>query len=774
MAVHEVVLDPDGDILVIVPGKPLEVKAGEPDSVTTDTNGTNINEVDYPAEESIEKPAEPSTEIPAEDAEITEPHQPNGSVPGGEEQWQFKASSKHLSLASTHVKTIMSGAKETHDDGLVHWKFDGFDVDAISIILSVIHGLNRRVPRTVSLPMLAQIARVVDHLECHEVMELYASIWMKHIGDPVPNPSQMDCDYWISVAGVFHSPEIFKNWTRVAIIQKLTSPPSLESPILLQAYDVINQRRQLHLDKIMSCVYDHMDRLSEQKMCAGECDAILLGTLIRHMRANSLPSTRPAFPYDGLSVGSVVKTIRTLAVPEWYGKVNDSDEHRQNPFEFWGATKKPPKSLHKKAKTKVKKKVQSSDMWGAPGPVEEYEELEDLVVVEHNCGFDELRATVNDLESEIQDMPNLGTYTILDPDGDLTVILPSRDRDGRDRVGEHTITQFVPGELVKSDFGYETDSSDISTIEWYELDDDLDSSVELDYDSDAKAISTPSTSDCDERLQGEADKLDFTDSHRFKVSSKHLILASAHGNALTGLFEAPKRARRNTWVLPAFDPEATGIILKIIHHKNRRVPKTLDLGMLVEVAHVVHYLKCYEAIEPYGSQWIAHLEGKIPLSYNTDLLLWICIAGVFRNAPIFEYNHSGIPTLGLPILKEVSCEIEQRRIHLLDEIFKAVYRFKDKLTKDTSCSSECDARILTKHLHRCFGSLPERPYHKMSVSWVVEMITRLPPAACLSWLKKPGRDLRHSGFDGLVEMVNSLAEGIRGLDLVNDLLWTPA
>ncbi|KAI0514474.1 hypothetical protein F5B22DRAFT_229044 [Xylaria bambusicola] len=402
MAEHEVVLDPDGDILVIVPGKRLEAIAEEPSSVTTDTDGTNVNGVEHPTEDSVERPSESSAEVPTEGPESTEPHQPNGSVARGEEQWQFRASSKHLSLASTHVKMIMSGAKETHDDGLVHWKFDGFDVDAISIILSVIHGLNRRVPRTVSLPMLAQIARVVDHLECHEVMELYASIWMEHIGDPVPNPSQKDWDDWISVAGVFHSPEIFKNWTRVAIIQKLTCPPSLESPILLQAYDVINQRRQLHLDKIVSCVYDHMDRLSEQKVCAGECDAILLGTLIRHMRANSLPSIRPAFPYEGFSVGSVVKTIRSLTVPDWYGRVSDSDEHRQNPFEFWGATKKPPKSLHKKAKTKVKKKVQSSDMWGAPGPVEEYEELEDLVVVEHNCGFDELRALVNGLESEIQ------------------------------------------------------------------------------------------------------------------------------------------------------------------------------------------------------------------------------------------------------------------------------------------------------------------------------------------------------------------------------------
>ncbi|KAI1357953.1 hypothetical protein F5Y08DRAFT_322956 [Xylaria arbuscula] len=400
MAVNEVVLDPDGDILVIVPGKPLEGVAEQASPVS---NGTKLNGIEN-SEEPLEEAA--AEEAPTETATVlsdgSETHQTDATAPCEEEQWQFKASSKHLSLASTHVKMIMSGAKETHDDGLVHWKFDGFDVDAISIILSVIHGLNRRVPRTVSLSMLAHIARVVDHLECHEVMELYASIWMEHIGDPVPDPSQRDWDDWISVAGVFNSPEIFKSWTRVAIIKKLNCPPSLESPILLQAYGVINERRQLHLDKLVSCVYGHMDRLSEQRLCASECDAILLGTLIRHMRANSLPALRPAFPYEGLSVSSVVKTVRSLTVPDWYTRVNDSEEHRQNLFEFWGATKKAPKSHHKKAKTKVKKKVQTSDMWGAQGPVEEVEELEDLVVVEHNCGFDELRAMVDVLESEIE------------------------------------------------------------------------------------------------------------------------------------------------------------------------------------------------------------------------------------------------------------------------------------------------------------------------------------------------------------------------------------
>ncbi|TGJ88664.1 hypothetical protein E0Z10_g53 [Xylaria hypoxylon] len=430
MAVHEVVLDPDGDILVIVPGKlpenyvenagPHERESGETESLVAEAA------VEEPIAEEVTVAEEvtETEEVTAAEAANSEEQQPDASTTREEEdQWRFKASSKHLALASPYIKEMMAGpsreANEVHDDGLLHLAFSGFDVDAISLILSVIHGLNRRVPRTVDLSMLAQIARIVDYLSCHEAMELYASIWIDHLQGPT-NSSREDWDAWISVAGVFQNAGIFNRWTRVAIVQKLNCPPSLELPILSQAYgklspppripsqpsnpstsDAIDQQRQLHLENIFSCIYDHMDRLSEQKTCSVECDAILLGTLVRQMRANSLPSLCPTKPYEGLSVSSVVKTIKGLAVPEWYSKVHGPEEPAPNPFEFWGAPKKIDKLRRKKGKTKVKKTIQLSNDLGAYGIVEEVED-EELVVIEHNCGFDELVATVNSLESKIQ------------------------------------------------------------------------------------------------------------------------------------------------------------------------------------------------------------------------------------------------------------------------------------------------------------------------------------------------------------------------------------
>ncbi|KAI1751678.1 hypothetical protein F4782DRAFT_531192 [Xylaria castorea] len=404
MAIRDVVLDPDGDILVIVPSTLPEEPSEHPGPYEPVTEKAEIQETAAATEESASNGISTDEEYQPEAVEESaEDHPPE---PEEEEQWRFKASSKHLALASTFVKKMTTGpwreATEIHDDGLLHWNFDGFDATAISTILSIIHGLNRRVPRTVDLSMLAQIARVVDYLDCHEVMELYASIWVNHLGESTPGSSKKDWDSWISITGVFQNPAIFQDWTRVAIVEKLNCPPSLELPILSQAYDKIDQWRQLHLDKILSCVYDHVDRLSEHTTCSVECDAVLLGTLIRRMRANSLPSLRPTRPYEGLSVSSVVKAIKGLSVPDWCLKMNGIDEPTQSPWEFWGAGKKIIKTHQKKAKLKTKRKGSSSVDWGFGEQVEEIEEMREVVVVEHSCGFDELIATINKLESEIK------------------------------------------------------------------------------------------------------------------------------------------------------------------------------------------------------------------------------------------------------------------------------------------------------------------------------------------------------------------------------------
>ncbi|KAJ2978039.1 hypothetical protein NUW58_g7620 [Xylaria curta] len=94
--------------------------------------------------------------------------------------------------------------------------------------------------------------------------------------------------------------------------------------------------------------------------------------------------------------------IKGLSVPAWYAKVIESEEPAINPFDFWGATKKT-KKYSKKAKLKTKRTASPNNGWaGYDVPAEEVEDMTEVVVVEHNCGFGELITLVNNLESEIK------------------------------------------------------------------------------------------------------------------------------------------------------------------------------------------------------------------------------------------------------------------------------------------------------------------------------------------------------------------------------------
>ncbi|GAP83155.1 putative glutathione s-transferase [Rosellinia necatrix] len=401
MAIQSVVLDPDGDILVIVPGTlpdglpkglnypALPVTTSPPPPPEFEFNGTESE----------------NAETAWEGATNGEEQLPSAPETEREDQWQFKASSKHLSLASTYVKKMMLGpwreANEIHDDGSLHWSLEGFDVTAIYLILCVIHGLNRRVPCIVGLSMLAQIARAVDYLDCHEAMELYASIWMIHLGTVASESTKADWDNWISITGVFQNDDAFSKWTRVAIVKKENCSPSPELPVLSRAYDIIDQWRQAHLDKILDHIYNHVVRLSAQKTCSGECDSMLLGTLLRQMHTGSLTCIRPVRPYEGLSIGRVVKMVKGLSIPEWYSKPHGADELAPNPSKFRGAPQKATRLHPKKAELRAKKKAVSTDGWGVANP-DEVDDFGDVVVIEHECGFGDLIAAVTALESGIK------------------------------------------------------------------------------------------------------------------------------------------------------------------------------------------------------------------------------------------------------------------------------------------------------------------------------------------------------------------------------------
>ncbi|KXH56878.1 hypothetical protein CSAL01_06126 [Colletotrichum salicis] len=92
---------------------------------------------------------------------------------------KYLVSSKHLALASRCFSAKLSGpwieASVKHIDGCYHMDASDWDPEALLILMHVIHGKTRSVPRQIDLEMLAKLAVLVDYYDCHEVIELYCS-----------------------------------------------------------------------------------------------------------------------------------------------------------------------------------------------------------------------------------------------------------------------------------------------------------------------------------------------------------------------------------------------------------------------------------------------------------------------------------------------------------------------------------------------------------------------------------------------------------------------
>lgn len=130
---------------------------------------------------------------------------------------------------------------------------------------------------------------------------------------------------------------------------------------------------------------------------------------------------------------------------------------------------------------------------------------------------------------------------------------------------------------------------------------------------------------------------------RFRLSSRHLILASRYFRAmLTGPWEESSSRSGSMYTVNAsdWDEEALTIVMNIIHGHGERVPRSMSLELLAKIAVLVDYYKCHKIVKFYSDTWI---EGSLGLNrtnmtrkYSRSLVLWLFISYVFAQHEIFH------------------------------------------------------------------------------------------------------------------------------------------
>lgn len=143
---------------------------------------------------------------------------------------QMRVSSKHLILASATFCTSLGSDKYSEGrtlktEGNLVVLLPDEDPDAMTILLYIIHGLTRKVPRQVSLEVLTKIAFVVNHRQMQEAVELFSDTWIENLKqNGLPDSYTPEVLSWLFISWVFQKEDDFKIMSQILERESDDSP----------------------------------------------------------------------------------------------------------------------------------------------------------------------------------------------------------------------------------------------------------------------------------------------------------------------------------------------------------------------------------------------------------------------------------------------------------------------------------------------------------------------------------------------------------------------
>ncbi|KAM7195896.1 hypothetical protein V8F20_007261 [Naviculisporaceae sp. PSN 640] len=334
---YNFIMDPSGDVLLTLnnPDAPFAVWEGPGISKIVEQTpnggmGSDEQAADSDSDTDQQTPdGDTHTDEQAADADIdTAP----ATTPG---IMTFLLSSRHLALASPVLKAMFSDkwTEGVKVDNLYHFTAEGWNTEALAVVMNVIHGRWSLVPTTVGLELLAGIAVIVDYYDIREPLQLISSLWMKGFtASSIPTVICRELLLWILISWVFKEQclELFQQAVRVAILRskyELKIPDDI--PIPSTIFAEINTRRNKSRNNIARGLTDLIGGYSAGSYgCTFECRSMHLGALMSCIHglgftyvSYAIPVPNDAFraldPFIGSSLVDVVERLRTLRSPSW-------------------------------------------------------------------------------------------------------------------------------------------------------------------------------------------------------------------------------------------------------------------------------------------------------------------------------------------------------------------------------------------------------------------------------------------------------------------------
>ncbi|KAH2496182.1 hypothetical protein KXW70_003049 [Aspergillus fumigatus] len=257
----------------------------------------------------------PAAAAAAEEEQTTENEQPQAVL-------KIRASSKHLSLACPQfTRTLHSGFQESHslhEKGHLTLEIDNWDPAAFLVLMLILHGRTRPVPRRLSLSKLVDFAILVDYYECYEAVEVFTDMWITALKKPSPAmrlTSLAQAEEWLFISWVFQHQQMFAQ-AGGYLLRTLTGRFCSELPVPRRVCDAIDRAREDAITRILDRLHGRRAvLLSDKVQCSYECDCMLLAALTRHMHRLGILD-RPAPPFEGIAAEQLAKEAPGVLLPQ--------------------------------------------------------------------------------------------------------------------------------------------------------------------------------------------------------------------------------------------------------------------------------------------------------------------------------------------------------------------------------------------------------------------------------------------------------------------------
>lgn len=236
-------------------------------------------------------------------------------------------------------------------DGCFRISAEGWDEEAFLILMNVLHLRNNKVPRSLSLEMLAKLALLADYYEFRDSVELIVDVWVAdlRVKNPIPETYCRDLILWIWISWTFKLSHEFKHATAVAITQSPEPIRDLGLPIpswitgkycsthavwfRSYAIDEMDDRRYRSIESILFELAEQVRVYRSttytcpiDSVYSFRCGSMLLGALAKQIDSSNLDTPQLERPYSKRTFDDLCATVGSMKSETWlHGPYTDHD-----------------------------------------------------------------------------------------------------------------------------------------------------------------------------------------------------------------------------------------------------------------------------------------------------------------------------------------------------------------------------------------------------------------------------------------------------------------